>query len=58
MAGLYIAERTERDGVLVAYEGEAMSEAEAKRRGLIVDEPGEAPKPAPKRTRGKTAKGA
>ena len=36
---MYIAKRTERDGILIAYEGECMSEEEAVRRGLLKDEP-------------------
>ena len=43
---MYIAKRTERDGILIAYEGEAMSEEEAVRRGLL-DEPKPEPKKAP-----------
>ena len=39
---MFIAKRTERDGFLVAYEGEAMTEAEAVRRGLMPE-----PKPEP-----------
>ena len=36
MAGMYTApERIERDGYLVAFEGEVMSEEEAARRGLL-----------------------
>ena len=38
---MFIAKRTERDGILIAYEGECMSEAEAVRRGLLPE-----PKPA------------
>lgn len=45
---MFIAKRTERDGILIAYEGEAMSEQEAVRRGLLKDEPAE-PKKAPAR---------
>jgi len=45
---MFIAKRTERDGILIAYEGEAMSEQEAVRRGLLKDEPAKAePKKAP-----------
>ena len=36
---MFIAKRTERDGILIAYEGECMSEEEAVRRGLLEDEP-------------------
>lgn len=32
---MFIAKRTERDGVLIAFEGEAMTEEEAARRGLL-----------------------
>ena len=39
---MFIAKRTERDGFLIAYEGEAMTEAEAVRRGLMPE-----PKPEP-----------
>ena len=46
---MFIAKRTERDGILIAYEGEAMSEAEAVRRGLL-PEPKPARKPAAKKT--------
>ena len=53
-------ERVERDGHLVAFAGEAMSEREAKRRGLIDDiepetEPPEVPK-AEKPARSKSGK--
>ena len=45
---MFIAKRTERDGILVAYEGECMSEQEAVRRGLLTEQPAEAePKKAP-----------
>lgn len=45
---MFIAKRTERDGILIAYEGEAMSEQEAVRRGLLTEQPAEAePKKAP-----------
>lgn len=47
--GLFIAKRTERDGVLIAFEGEAMTEAEAERRGLLE-------KPAKKKAPAKKAK--
>lgn len=33
--GIYIAKRTERGGVLVAFEGERMTEEEAAARGLL-----------------------
>lgn len=46
---MFIAKRTERDGILIAYEGEAMSEGEAVRRGLI-PEPEPVKKPAAKKT--------
>ena len=39
MSGMYTCnERVERDGYLIAFEGEVMSEEEARRRGLIKDE--------------------
>lgn len=39
MNGMYTClERVERDGYLIAFEGEVMSEEEARRRGLIKDE--------------------
>lgn len=45
---MFIAKRTERDGILIAYEGEAMSEQEAVRRGLLTEQPAKAePKKAP-----------
>lgn len=63
MAGLYTCpERVERDGYLVAYEGERMSMAEAERRGLLekpAEEPAKKPaakKPAAKRAPAKRAK--
>lgn len=40
---MFIAKRTERDGILIAYEGEAMSEQEAVRRGLLTEQPAKAP---------------
>ena len=44
--GIYVSpERVERDGRLVAFAGEAMTEDEARARGLIADEP----KPEPKK---------
>ena len=47
---MFIAKRTERDGILVAYEGECMSEQEAVRRGLLTEQPAKAePKRAPAR---------
>ena len=39
---MFIAKRTERDGILVAYEGECMSEQEAVRRGLLTEQPAKA----------------
>ena len=57
MQGTYTSpERVERGGVLVAFEGETMTMAEAQRRGLIVadsaseqeSEPEEKPKPVRK----------
>ena len=56
---MYIAKRTERDGILIAYEGECMSEEEAVRRGLLKDEPKKAPakrKTATKKAPAKKAK--
>jgi len=48
---MFIAKRTERDGILIAYEGEAMSEAEAVRRGLLPEpKPEPVKKPAAKKT--------
>ncbi len=45
---MFIAKRTERDGILVAYEGECMSEQEAVRRGLLTEQPAKAePEKAP-----------
>lgn len=45
---MFIAKRTERDGILIAYEGECMSEQEAVRRGLLTEQPAEAePEKAP-----------
>lgn len=44
MSGMYTCpERVERDGYLIAFKGEIMSEEEARHRGLINDEtvPGE-----------------
>lgn len=47
---MFIAKRTERDGILIAYEGECMSEQEAVRRGLLTEQPAKAePKKAPAR---------
>ena len=40
---MFIAKRTERDGILIAYEGECMSEQEAVRRGLLTEQPAKAP---------------
>ena len=39
---MFIAKRTERDGILIAYEGECMSEQEAVRRGLLTEQPAKA----------------
>lgn len=45
---MFIAKRTERDGILIAYEGECMSEQEAVRRGLLTEQPAKAePEKAP-----------
>lgn len=47
---MFIAKRTERDGILIAYEGECMSEQEAVRRGLLTEQPAKAePEKAPAR---------
>ena len=44
-----VPERIERDGFLVAYEGEVMSMEEAEARGILVEETVEdAPKPGTK----------
>ena len=40
---MFIAKRTERDGILIAYEGECMSEQEAVRLGLLTEQPAKAP---------------
>lgn len=47
-------ERVERDGYLVAYEGEKMTMAEAERRGLLDEKPAE--KPAAKKAPAKAKK--
>ena len=47
--GVFTAKRTERDGVLVAYEGERMTEQEALRRGLVEPEPEPKPEPEPEK---------
>lgn len=41
-----VTERVERNGYLIAYKGEVMTEAEAKRRGIYAE-----PQPEPKRAR-------
>lgn len=46
-------ERVERDGWLVAFEGEVMTKDEAVKRGLVSDNP---PAPAPKRRTRKASK--
>ena len=51
---MYIAKRTERDGILIAYEGECMSEEEAVRRGLLKDKPKPEKAPAKKAPAKKT----
>lgn len=39
MSGMYTSpERVVRDGYVIAFEGEVMSEEDARRRGLIKDE--------------------
>lgn len=54
--GIYVSpERVERDGRLVAFAGEAMTEDEAKARGLIADEPKPEPEPKAKKTTAKKA---
>lgn len=47
---MFTAKRTVRDGYLIAFEGEQMSEEEAERRGLI----GEKPKRKPKKQSAKS----
>lgn len=47
-----VTERVERNGYLIAYKGEVMTEAEARRRGIYA-EPQPEPKPKPKRARKK-----
>lgn len=48
--GAYVSpERVERDGLLVAFKGETMTEDEAKRRGLLCERPAEAEKPTARR---------
>lgn len=65
--GTYICpERVERDGYLVAFEGEVMSMDEAVKRGLVThepepEEPGQEPEkqdqePAPEKPRRKTTR--
>lgn len=45
MASFISEKRVERDGFLIAYEGEVMSEAEAAKRGLLeCDAPAAEPK--------------
>lgn len=47
---MFIAKRTVRDGILIAFEGEAMTEQEAARRGLLPeDKPAEKKAPARKK---------
>lgn len=49
---MFIAKRTVRDGVLVAFEGEAMTEEEAAKRGLLPeDKPAKKKAPAKKRAK-------
>lgn len=52
---MFIAKRTERDGILIAYEGEAMSEQEAVRRGLLTEQPAEPEKAPAKKAPAKKA---
>jgi len=48
--GTYICQkRVERDGYLVAFEGEVMSMDEAVKRGLVPDKPEEPKKPEKRR---------
>ena len=50
---MYVSnERIERNGYLIAYKGEVMTEAEARRRGIYA-EPQPEPKPKSKRARKK-----
>ena len=50
--GMYTSpKRVERDGYLVAFEGEVMGIDEAARRGLIPEEEPVEPEPAPRRRR-------
>lgn len=52
--GMVTVHRTERDGFLIAYEGETMSEEEARERGLLTEP--EAPKPRATRKKKATVK--
>lgn len=64
MSGIYTCpERVERDGRLVAFEGERMTYDEAKLRGILPErqpeeQPEEQPEqqPKPKRSRSKSSK--
>lgn len=48
-AGTYTCpRRVERDGYLVAFEGEVMTMDEAVKRGLVSQEPKKEPEPEPK----------
>lgn len=50
--GMYTSpKRVERDGYLVAFEGEVMGMDEAARRGLFPEEEPVEPEPAPRRRR-------
>ena len=51
---MYTSEnRVIRDGYLIAFEGEAMSDEEAAKRGLLDPEPDEKPKPKSTRRKAK-----
>lgn len=55
--GTYICpERVERDGYLVAFEGEVMSMDEAVKRGLVSHEPQPEPEKPKRRTTRKASK--
>ena len=59
MALYRVPERVERDGRLVAFEGELMSIEEAKRRGIYLaaaDKPAEKPAPKKRAPRKRAAK--
>ena len=57
MAGVFTAEeRVVRDGVLIAFAGEVMTNEEAAERGLVTNEPERKPEPKAKTTTSKTGK--